>query len=287
MATLCVALSLASCAVSGRGEFTAVECKNGESDDDDDLADCADPDCWVFDFCVVGKAAAATTPGDAGSEPPTSGDAGSSPSDAGPDATVVAPRHDAGTVIRFDATLPPQTCGATSQVCDSTQTCIDGGCQDPPENSQFLLRVTSAAIPDQLINTVCYDNVTSSGSLCSFSPAAVCGTCKPDPYVIVAVNEVPKLQTSGVQDAVAPTWSDPKMAITLIAGDILTFTVRDYDPPPGADAEIFSCYLEFTSTMAASAGLLQCYPPPGNYAAPPLGVRWVVTAEYEPYMGAQ
>ena len=34
--------------------------------------------------------------------------------------------------------------------------------------------------------------------------------------------------------------------------------------------------------MAMSAGVIQCYPDPKMTEAPPLGVKWVVNAEYAP-----
>lgn len=284
---LLLGVGASACAVSSRTESTANECRdNGIDEDLDGLVDCGDPDCWIFDFCggdqLPGDAATSTK--DAGNPSPGS-DAGkrNDGGNQGQDAAVV---EDSGTTIRFDATLPPETCGATAEVCTADQTCIDGGCANPPDESRFLFRVTSAAVPDQRPTTLCFD-VTGTNTLCSVSPAAICGACKPDPFVVVSVNGVAKLQTPAVEDSLAPSWSEPKTPLALFVGDIIDFTVRDYDPAPLEQVIIYSCQIEFTAAMAATSGLIQCYPLETMTIPPPLGVKWVVTAEYEPQPSAQ
>ena len=63
-----LALSLAGCGGSSAGESNADACSNGRDDDGDGLADCADPACGVYAFCLGGPDAgrADAGPGDAG-----------------------------------------------------------------------------------------------------------------------------------------------------------------------------------------------------------------------------
>jgi C2 domain len=266
------------CGVSSRGELTAQQCQDGSDDDGDQFKDCEDPDCWVYAFCLAERGDAVTkldgsiTPAsDSSVKDPMGNDAARARDDDAGDDPIVP---------EFDASLPPETCGAAQLICAPDEICSSGTCKAAPDGSLFLLRVTSAVIPDQSTSALCFDTAVTSGALCSLSPAALCGACKPDPYVIVSINGTPKFQTSVIVDSLAPGWNEEKKQVALLPGDILRFTIRDHDPI-GDGITIFYCEVEFTSALAASAGVLQCSPRP-DMVIPPLVAIWAINAEYEP-----
>jgi len=243
-----LALAAVSC-LACNSVTTSELCSEDEpgDEDQDGLANCADPDCFGLEMCRIepdvpdaapassvgtpwkvagaggasGSAGAAGAPGSGGSVAPPVGDA------------AITEDDDAGVVEPPEAEPPPDDVDPCS-LCTDTETCVDGACIVPkpaPREGAFTLYVLSAAAPIfQVPTTQCFDNACERGLSVPF---ALC-LCPPDPYVRVIIergrDEIVVGETEVSEDAERGMYS-ASFPIDLEPGDVLRFVVYDEDDP--------------------------------------------------------
>lgn len=269
---LLIACMACACSPSVRGEFSVGECRDdGYDDDGDGYTDCADPDCWIYDFCAAEADAAVSTKwndliGDSGAR---------TDADAPAKTAIPLSDDDAGAPLGpEDAAVDP---GCPVTPCAAPLVCAQGACVAPePTSSQtYLVSISSAALPSRRADGTCFDLVTSDPS------CPLCNPCPPDPYVEVSLNGKVEATTPTVQDRVGPAWQGFDFTLTLAPTDELRFIVKD-DDPVFIDEIIFSCRPDLAGL--AEYTLVYCTPPAGAYDImdPPSGQQWSVIATFDP-----
>ena len=238
-----LAFCVGACAVASTGELSAAACSDpGNVDDDGDgLANCDDPDCWVYSFCGLPLQAIADGGG------PSSADGSARFKDAGfKDAgSTGMTGDDGGPASSLDASATPPTCDGA--VCPTSY--LPG---------EFQIAITAGSIPAYKgVATLCLDT-----SCLVFVPAGAC-VCFVDTYVVVTVttgSAVTTWMTTVVENKATPTWTDPGFQVHLEASSVIEFEVFDSDKNEGAtnaDDFIFRCKPDLANL---SAGVLSCGP---------------------------
>jgi hypothetical protein len=256
-------------------ESSEALCREDTRDEDGDgKANCLDPDCWAFEICRQDRLAS-----DAGTHAPVAGQGGSLAMDQDDAGRV---DEDAGAPSKPRDGGPPAGCAGANASCPDAQTCRGGACMpEVDRGTTFHIRVASAVVPDRASNNICFDGLLSDVLVpCSLGPAVDCGNCKPDPYVVSALNGEVKGTTGNDANTVTPSWDDPAFDVVLFAGDKLTFTVKDKADPGFSDATIFTCEVEAAVLIKQGGGTHECRPQKDATVEPPKGTVYGLTLEY-------
>jgi len=260
--TLCFAMLLAlgcvpalGCGVPAEGELSKDQCRDGSGDEDrDGLSNCADPDCWVYDFCLGAALQVDGSDAGTGSTAGTTGQAGGGvggTSSTGGAGVNGGGSGSAGSLS--DGGTPTVPCGAST--CAAGSACSSMGvCVQNVFPIELELRVESAAVSVANAASVCWD------TLCKNSipiPNFLC-TCAPDAQVTILVNDQVAGQSSVVVDQLNPLWPATETPIKVhldSAQDVISFVVTDFDSDTSSD-EIFSCTAAVTDI--ATLTVLTC-----------------------------
>ena len=269
---LTAALGLASCAQDIRGEFSALECTNERDDDNDNLIDCRDPDCWVF--CPAQRPGMIGTPD---SMFPDAGSGDASPPDTLPDSgrEPTMPGDDAGMSIEppdpDDAGMPPMC-----TTCPAGEECIDGTCKPKSITGEYDISVRSAVVPLSTPNDKCFD-YRGAAAGCQSRGILLCECVPPDPYVTILLNGkvLTRATSPEARGTASPSWTaSPVVRTTLTDDSTLTFIVYDWDGI-GSDTEIFRCSPDLAA-LSSGTDVLSCSPAAGMTIPPPRGTNYVV-----------
>jgi hypothetical protein len=247
-------LALAACTdAQPRGEYTRTQCTNLVDDDDDDMADCEDVDCQIYDHCRLGT--------DTAGEPAATGGSGGTPPPSTPDAGPPPLLVDGGAVCPTVA-------------CPADRTCVAGVCipKQLAVGDEWVITSIEAGVPRSanysLADPMCIDD--DCASPVSLPPFFLCG-CLPDPLVRVSVDGVEIGQTEAAVNLDLARW-DTAIPIVVLPTSELRFDVFDRDTLD--DEFVYDCSVTTDPALLAS-GTVTCA---RNFPADAIEVPFGVTA---------